>query len=308
MPSTITHTYIGIDTMNKLNNKPKKMIQKHFNNYKVYCQNMDVLYFYHILLLKTNKIQDLGHRFHKEKVFEYFNTLINDNKANKNEELFTFIAGLITHYQADSIMHPYINFLSNNKKNNLITDKHFEIETYLDNYFINKYETNNYQKTNNTNLVFNYTKEPIIIDEINKIFKLHFNFQNIGNIYYQSLNEMKFVFKYIRHDKYGIKKKIYEIIDLNPFNIKRTKYLSYHFHLDNDDYYLNTNHQIWWNVKDKTKTSNKSFLELYDEVTNKSSYIINELYQYIFENKNVNLKALIGNISYSTGLPISPIQ
>ena len=67
MPSTITHAYIGLDTVNKLNNKPRKIINDRIDNYKIYCQNMDVLYFYHLLLLVNNKVRHLGHEFHHQK-------------------------------------------------------------------------------------------------------------------------------------------------------------------------------------------------------------------------------------------------
>lgn len=306
MPSTITHAYIGIDTLKLLNTKPKNIIQNNINNYKIYCQNMDILYFYHLLLLKKNKIQDLGHRFHNENVFNSFELLINDNKKNKNHELFTFIAGLITHYKADSIIHPFIDYYAHNDKKVLQINKHFEFETYIDNYFIKKNETNDYKKINNSKLVFNYTKKQIIKDEINKLFQTFFNADNIGQKYYQALKEMAFVFKHIRYDKYGIKKHLYQFIDILPLNIRKTKYLSYHFNLDNDNYYLNLKHNTWFNYKNKKLTSNKSFLELYNDVTIESAYIINKLYEYIFENKQVNLRKLIGNNSYSSGLPISP--
>ncbi len=305
MPSTLTHTYIGLETIKKINKKPKEIINKHINNYKVYCQNMDILYFYHIFLLKSNNIQKIGHVFHNEHIYDSFEMLINDNKNNKDLELFTFICGLITHYIADSIMHPYIDFLSHNNNRILQIDKHFEIETYIDNYLVNKYENGNYKKDNNSSIVFNYTKEKIIEDELNKLYKFYWNYDNMGKIYYRALKEMHFVFKYIRHDKYGIKKKIYQILDLNPFNIRRFKYLSYYFDLNNDEYYLNLNHQEWFNYKNKKQISNKSFLDLMDDVTKKSSYIINNLYEYIFNNREIDLYKLIGNNSYSSGLPIN---
>ena len=150
MPSTITHAFIGLDTIDKLDIKPKKIIKSHINNYKVYCQNMDVLYFYHIFLLKKNKIEELGHLFHHKHVFDTFNMLIEDNKLNKDLELFTFIAGLITHYQADTIMHPFVNHFANTKNEKEKTDKHFEVETYIDNYFINTRINSNHKKYNNT--------------------------------------------------------------------------------------------------------------------------------------------------------------
>ena len=306
MPSSITHAYIGLDTINKLDLKPKKIIENHIDNFKIYCQSMDVLYFYHIMLLFNNKVMDVGHRFHQEKVLESFKLLINDNKKNKDSELFTLIAGLITHYKADSIMHPFIDYLAHNSNNRLRIDKHFEIETYIDNYFINQKEKGNYKRINNGKLIFNYTKKPIIKDEINKLFMDLFNKPNMGSKYFRSLDEMSFVFKYIRHDKYGIKKKIFQLIDLNPFHIRKTKYLSSHFDLDNNKYYLNLDNKTWFNYQNKEIKSNKSFLDLYNDVINQSSSIINELYKYIYENKKLDLYKLIGNNSYATGLSISP--
>ena len=46
------------------------------------------------------------------------------------------------------------------------------------------------------------------------------------------------------------------------------------------------------------------FFDLYQIVINESSEIINTLYEYIYENKKINLKEVVGNNSYSTGLPI----
>ncbi len=296
MPSTITHAFIGLDTIDKLNNKPKKIITDRINNYKVYCQNTDVLYFYHIFLLKHNLVQNIGHEFHHKHVFDSFNLLIEDNKINKDLELFTLIAGFITHYQADAIMHPYVNSMIYDKweEKNI----HFEIETYIDNYFVNTRLNSNHKKYNNTDFVFNYTEEEIIKKELNKLFMTYFSYPCMGEKYYQALKEMKFAYNHCRYDKYGIKRMLYQIIDFNPFDIQRTKYLSYHFDLKDNDYYLNLNHKEW---KNNDEISTKSFLDLYDDVLNNASIIINELYEYIFENKKVDTKKLVKNLDYGTG-------
>ena len=303
MPSTITHAFIGLDTIDKLNNKPKKIINDHINNYKVYCQNMDILYFYHIYLLKSNKIQDLGHKFHHEHVFDSFNLLIEDNKKNKDLELFTFISGLISHYQADTTIHPYVNSFTDYTCESKRFSKHFEVETYIDNYFIYERLNHNHKKYNPTKFIFTYTEEDIIKEELDKLFSLFFNYPHMGKKYYRSLKEMAFTYDYVRYDKYGIKKKLYQIIDLNPFDIKRTKYLSYHFDLDNNPYYFNLDHNKWID-KETKQSSTKSFFDLYDETIDKSSYIINELYSYIFEDKKVDTKKLVKNLDYGNGLEI----
>ena len=299
MPSTITHAFIGLDTINKLDNKPKEIINNHINNYKVYCQNTDVLYFYHIFLLKHNLVQNIGHKFHHEHVYESFNMLIEDNKINKDLELFTLIAGFIAHYQADTIIHPYVNSLIYDKDEE--KNIHFEIETYLDNYFVNERLCKDHKRYNNTDFVFNYTEEEIVKEVLNKIFKRYFNYPNMGDKYYRALKEMKFAYNHCRYDKYGIKRIIYQILDFHPFNIQRTKYLSYHFDLKNNNYYLNLDHKEWLNNGVKT---NKSLLDLYEEVLVNSSYIINELYKYIFEEKEMDTKKLVKNLDYGNGLEI----
>lgn len=268
---------------------------------------MDILYFYHILLLKKNKVSTLGHTFHNQKVFDAFSLLINDNKKNQNHELFTFIAGLITHYQADSIMHPYINYIAKEINTKIKTNGHFEIETYLDNYFIKKKSLVEPKKYNNTKFIFNYTKEKIICDELDKLFQDLFNYNNLGKKYYQALKDMKFVYNYIRYDKHGIKKRIYQLIDLNPIrSLPRVTYLSYYFDTNNDDFYLNLKNHKWFNLDNPKLQSTKSFLDLYQDVTNESSKIINELYEYIFHDKKIDLKKLIKNKSYANGLNLSP--
>ena len=307
MPSSIVHAYIGLDTLNKLNSKPKSIIEKHIDNYKVYCQNMDVLYFYHILLLFNNKVQDLGHKIHYENTNDFFKILIEDNKENKDHELFTFIAGLITHYRADSTIHPYVNYISENNSETKRFNDHFAMETYLDNYFIKERMKINHKKYNNTKFVFNYQKKNIIKDEITKVYQKLYNYPNMGKKYYRALDEMRFVFNHVRYDKYGIKKNIYKIIDLNPFkSIPRVRYLSYYFDLDHNDEYLNTNHNTWYNPSNKELVSTKSFHDLYQDVLDKASTTINELYEYIYNNKKIDIDKLIGNLSYANGLPLSP--
>ena len=305
MPSSVVHAYIGLDTLEKLNSKPKTIIEKHIDNYKVYCQNMDILYFYHILLLFQNKIQNLGYKIHHEKTNEFFKILIEDNKKNKDPELFTFISGLMTHYKADSTIHPYVDYYSEKNTETQRKNNHFMIETYLDNYFIKNRMHINHKKYNNTNFIFNYQKKDIIEKEITKVYQKLYNYPNMGKKYYRALKEMKFVFNYLRYDKYGIKRFFYKIIDLNPIkSIRRVEYLSYHFDLDNDESILNTNHSTWYNRKKTNLVSTKSFYDLYDDVINMSSFTINELYEYIFNNKNVDLDKLIGNLSYANGLPL----
>lgn len=304
MPSTITHTYIALDTLDKLNKEPKELILKNIEDYKTFASSMDILYFYNIFLFKKNIIQEVGHEWHHINTFNTFNDIIKFNKEDKDSIIFTLLSGLITHYVADSTLHPYINYLAYPLHGIKLTDKHFEIETVLDQYMIIKKEKTNYIENKTYKLQFNNKKNDKIINILNYLFNKYYSVNNVGTKYYKALKSMKFVFKYLRYDKYGIKKKIYHILDKNKFNIRRCEYLSYNFKIQNKEFYLNNNKKEWFYPKDNTIKSNKSFEELYSEIINKSSNIINKIYNYIYLNKEINLKELIPDLSYSTGLLI----
>jgi len=301
MPSTITHTYISLDTLKKIKSSPKKIIENYIEDYKTFAQGMDILYFYHIFSLKKSYVECLGHKFHNYKTNEIFKYIIEQNKRNKSNMIFTFLVGLITHYVADSTIHPYVNYLAKNDNPLLQRDKHFEIETVLDNYMVNK-NNGYYKKFKNYKLQFNNKRNQEIINLINNIFEKFFNTKNIGKKYYHSIKEMKFTFRFIRFDQFGIKRKIFKLIDKNKLKVRRTKYLSYNFDLNNLDFYLNSNNKEWYNIKDKSIKSNLNFEDLYKNVVEKASNIINNLYDYIYLNKEVDLDKLLENKSYSTGL------
>ena len=233
MPSTITHTYLSMDVFAKLNKKPQNIIKNYLEDYKSFAQGTDILYFHHILLFFGNDVIDIGHKFHNYKTNEIFKFIINYNKESKKDIIFTYLSGLINHYVADSTIHPYINYLAYNEKRLLQKDKHFEIEATLDNYMLSKHYRD-YNKYKNYKLQFNNKKNPDIVKLLNELFLKFFNYKNMGNIYYRSLKEMRFVFKYIRYDKYRIKQRIYSLIDKNHFKVRRTKYLSYNFLLEKD--------------------------------------------------------------------------
>ena len=304
MPSSIVHRYIGLDILDKLDKKPKDIINKRLNNYILYCQCTDVLYFYRIIGFGGKRIQNLGHQFHWGNVFNSFNYLVNLNKENKDPELFAFIAGFITHYKADSTCHPYINYRSMDNNKIKMYDNHFMVETYLDSYYLQKRENVNPRKYRMYKLVFNHTKEKVIEDAVEGLYKNVFNAEGVGKCYYKGASSMRRVFKYIRFDRFRIKKQLLKLIDLNHFNVRRTRYLSYNFPLDKDDYILNLSHEEWYNNRDESIRSTKSFDDLWKDVVNNSIPIINELYKYIFENKKVDLYKLIGNVSLSSGLPL----
>lgn len=311
MPSSITHAYIAKDVYSRLDKKIKTKFQKNdLENFKTYSQGPDLFYFYNIFFPISKKSRDIikfGRYCHHNQVNELFINLTKKVKKSKNFDEFLFLIGLTCHYIADSTMHPYINYQSSLlvKKNYTNRDAHFKIETYLDNYMIKKNEKINYKEFKVHEFCFNLEKNENVVNLLNKSFQEVFNENNIGEIYFKSLKDMKLFFKYLRYDHKKCKNYFYNFANIFAKRIFRdVRYLSYNFDLDNDNFYLNLNHDIWHNVENPNLKSNLSFLELYREVVLQTKLTIEKLYEYVYENKRVDLEKLFGNKSYSTGLII----
>lgn len=312
MPSSITHGYIAKDVYEVLDKKIKNKFREFdLENYKTYSQGPDLYYFYNIVLpinKRSREIIEFGHYMHNNKVNEFFINLSKRVKESKNFQEFLFLIGLTTHYLADSKIHPFINYQASLyiKKHSTKKDNHFMIETYIDNYMIKKREKNNYKKFKVHDFCFNLKYSSDVECLLNNSIKEVFNEKDMGKFYYKALKDMKRFFRVFRFDPIGYKKYLFKI--LNPIAkrcFRDVRYLSYNFNLDKDIEYLNLNNRNWFNTENKKLKSNKSFLELYDEVVIDSKNTILELYNYVYENKEVDLEKLFGNKSYSNGLKLN---
>lgn len=308
MPSTITHSYFSIDVYNKLDSKYKKNIN--LNKLKVFAQGPDIYYFYNFLIgKKAKKIYSIGDIIHKNNIDNYFYNIIKyikDNDLYDNEEIKSYLYGIVCHYILDTNIHPYIIYHTgiynkNIKETHKYNGKHQEMEYYLDCYIIDKYEKINHKKYKMYKIL-NIKLNKSLKELINITNKKTYNINNTFYYYNKSLKYMYLFFKYINYDKYGIKRKIYKIIDkiLNNHLIKLEE-LSYH--IENYEYikYLNTN-KTTWNHPSSNKEYNYSFNELYNISIDKCIKTITKIDDMI--NTNINKKEIfkLFNLSYITGL------
>lgn len=302
MPSSVTHAYIAQDVYKILDKKIKTKFNNYIEDYKTYSQGPDIFYFYNIVLpitKKSREIMKLGSFIHKNKIEKLLISLTNQIKETKNVNQFLFLCGLITHYITDSTIHPLINYKASLIKNFVLSEKdsHFLLETYLDNYMIKEKENINYKKFKIHEFCFNLKENKDIINLLNYSFKKVYNKDNIGNYYFLALKDMKTFFKVFRYDPTGYKRKIYNILNIFTNKLFRDiRYLSYNFSLDKDIFYLNLNHDNWHSIYNKDIKGQESFLDLYDLVLEKTKDVITILYEYIYEDKNINLNKLYNDL------------
>lgn len=312
MAGTITHAYFSLDLYDRLSIKSKELLMDEKESLKMFAQNTDILFFYNIMNFKKGKkIRNFGYRSQKIKVYEFFSTLINYIKYNNhqyNPQVISYLYGMLSHYVLDSTIHPFIiyktgNFNKKDKSTYKYNHLHNEIESYFDNYLLTIRKGINPHKFKCYNFCFNvdsFNKE--LIEVMDFTYKEVFGINNFHEYYLKSSRQMKLFYRIFRYDPIGIKKVFYSIIDfISPKFLLRKVPLSYHINKKGKKEFLNLEHQKWYNPTDKRTKSNESILELYTKALGKTTNMIQEINQYMYYDKKINLKKVIGNLSYETG-------
>lgn len=312
MASTLTHAYFIMDVYERLSMNSRELLVTEKELLKTAAQNMDVLFFYNLANLKKGKkVRDFGEFFHRHKVFEFFETLINYIKYNDfqyDSEVMAFLYGMLSHYILDSTIHPYVvyrtgHYDKHDKSTYKYNQWHGEMESYFDNYLVMIRENKEPWKFKCHEFCFNTKKIGTGLKEVmNFTYKEVWGIDNFSDYYLISIKQMKFFYRIFRYDPFGLKRKFYQVVDfICPRSLLRTVPLSYYMNMKKNRWFLNLEHKKWYNPTDKRTSSTKSLLELYTTSLDQTVNTIREINQYLYYDKKVSLQKLIKNNSYLTG-------
>lgn len=310
MPATITHAYFAKDVFDILPSDIKNSID--CSRIKMFGQGMDSLYFYNRFSIMPGKsIREFCDFFHRNKSQEFFINLINFIKVNKLQndmDVCSFLAGMICHYVLDSTIHPFIIYKTgvfDKKFKNTYKYNHIHefMETFLDNDMVMRRNKSNPYKFRLDKFCFNTRNFSSNLTKlIDYTYRKTFSMENMGSIYYKSLKQMKNALYVFRRDPYGIKKACYKTVDtFTPKRCFRFESISYHYPLDDNHNYLNSDHSIWRNPADYNLTSTDSFIDLYVTSIKNAKVLICASFDYI-NGKEIELEKIFTNNSYVTGL------
>lgn len=313
MPATITHAYFAKELYDKLDKTIKNSIKYEKKSLLMFAQNTDPLMFYNIMNLKKGKtIRKYQYICHSTKINDFFKNLILYIKKNnyyKNPRVLAFLYGFISHYSLDGHMHPFIfyktgEFDKKDKSTIKYNCLHNYMETFFDNIIVKEKLKANYKNFNIDKFCFDlkiFDQE--LNNTINYAFYKTYNLKYMDKIYYNSLKQMKTFLKLFRKDTYGLKKICYKSIDIiTPNNSFIFDSLSYNQSILDTNDYLNIKYKEWNYPIDKNITSTKSFYNIYNDSLTEALYLINQIHNYFYNNKNINIDNLFKNRSYVTGI------
>lgn len=314
MPSSMTHCYFCEDVYKKCNKNIKSNLKNNINFFKVFGQGPDPYFFYDFHLTKKSKeIHKINDAMQHTNVNKHFISLINYiNKKNYyyNSQVMSYLYGQICHFVLDSTVHPYIIYYTGiYKENKPSTFKynglHEEMEYYIDCYMIwqrEKIMPKNFKIYKYLFNISDFNSE--LLTTIDDVTYVVYGFQNVGNIYYKSILDMKKFYHIFNYDKYGIKKIIYSLMDfICRDRCIRKKELSFNVNPNSKLYYLNNEKNTWNHPCDISEKYNLSFFEIYDLALIKAVNIINTVDDMLNRKKidNNKLEKLFGNLHYGTG-------
>ena len=135
MPAEYTHQIIAEKVYEKLPEELRSRAGDLFS-FDLGAQGADIFYFLHPF-----RRRNLGKIFHNEKVYETFESF-RKAAVGADDTVLSYIAGYITHYAADCILHPYVYSLTQKMIDTESTRRvrwHSYIESDLDTYFVKKF-------------------------------------------------------------------------------------------------------------------------------------------------------------------------
>lgn len=311
MPDLVTHHYFGREVYQELDENLKRNID--LDVYDFATAGPDPFFFVSFLSRKKNKSYlEFGGYMHRHQTSQFLKTLIMETKTYP--KLKSYLYGFLTHYFLDTYAHPYIfhftgNYDVENDESIIYRGLHTKLERAIDCYIIKNY----------------YHKNPYhfkIYKHILKLKKLHSDFQEPLDKVYDEVYGMKngyvLVNKSIKDqrkfyhfifDRWGIKNKLFSILDNGKSSLDFTVLSYYGKEIDDVDIF-NLKQRLWTNPQDHNITSNDSFFNLVEKAKRKAIDTIKVVENYV-NGENVDLDSYIMDISYITGLPCSdnrPLQ
>lgn len=314
MASSVTHDYFSMDVYSKLDDKIKKKLDSNINDYKCFAQGPDPYFFYDFHLSKKAKeIFKIDSAMQHSFVNKHFISLvnyINEKNYYSNSQVMAYLYGQICHFVLDSTVHPFIVYNTgiydeSDKLTYKYNGLHEEMEYYIDIYLIWKREGITPRKYKVYKNILNISKfNDELKDLIDNVTKDVYNFDNVSQIYYKSIKDMKKFYYVFNYDKFGIKKLVYKIMDIVCQNrLVKKEELSFFVDPNSKIYYLNNERKIWNHPCASNEKYDLSFFDLYNTAIDRATNLI-EIIDKMLYNKSIDnnkLEKHIGNLDYGTG-------
>ena len=267
MPSYKTHSIHGEILLPQIDKKVD--IDK--EDLKAYCLGPDAM------MLTDNSSFNNQHSSKTKEYFEQLLKIIKEKKLSDNKEVMAFLYGQIDHFVLDSTTHPLIYYMTEKKPSNIVK-YHSLLEMWIDEYISKKYnkkESIYYHKF--------FMKDKKLVSLCDELYNKVYSRRN-GGIKYSIGMFYTIAFEVIRKNSQL----------LIPYMTKR---------VGNRETVscLNLKHKTWYNPETGEERK-ASFDDLWKKSFDISLETIEDVNNYLYNDKPLNNSLINNNTSYNTGL------
>lgn len=323
MPGFTTHYIFGLKSYRHLDScRLKYLISRYRGLYQLGLQGPD-MFFYYIPGLRHRGFNNVGSTMHSYRTGDFFETFIrhigSTDSNTRQGQAIAYLAGLLSHYAADSICHPYIYALSDHcveHPNAASYGRHAELENDIDAILLWHYKKKKPSEFSQTATILLNGQEIQFISRflsecINSVYypvTVHSTFRVTPAMVHRSIIAMKIGTRTLSDSK-GHKRLGLAVLESL---VMRRPVASAKMVTDGVvDYHgcLNTAHEPWINPWDPSLISTESFPDLFGKTIEKTDGIFRMLNHSIecpisLQRQNLEeLLTVIGSNSYHSGLP-----
>ena len=279
MPSYKTHAIHGEMILPNINKKVD--IDK--EDIKAYCMGPDAL------ILTDYRLFELQHVKSTRKYFRTLIKLIKQYKLQDNSETMAFLYGQLDHFILDMIMHPLIYYMTNELPRDYIMEPHGIVENLIDDYVVQKFDRNEdvyYHKVT--------ISSRKLMKLVNDAYEKVYHSKNISFKYSLGMVLINIYDSLIRRDKLFLAKTVMKLIKFGD--------VSYHKDYKKVLPYLNLEHNLWLNPE-TGEESYASFDNLWEKANEVALETIQDVNNYLYQDKRLKNPIIMNDTSFNTGLP-----
>jgi hypothetical protein len=284
VPSILTHCLCGDEAVNKCNSEMmKKVIAENKDIFYLGCQGPDPFLFYHYLPFKSkdriSTVRKCSRLIHRNKVNDFFFSMLNYAKRKNEEQLFVYIAGFLAHNAMDSIAHPYINYQTGSiYKNTLRLHQIFENQIDLAMLKLMNIERKDYRA--DKKVVKLKDKAVNLAEMMVYCIKEVFDYEVTAKDVIESYDDMAVAEKILtdsKKTKYGFFKGIENLMKKPNIAVSMMLPLKYDQQMDA----MNYRQKLWYNPCDLSSETTEAFEDLFDRAVKQTAAILDLLGEYI---------------------------
>ncbi len=305
MPAAYIHENIAKNSLETILSAPS-YIKNNIYAYEMGAQGPDFLFYYNVLKFwdKDSSPNELGNDMHNKHINDFFKAVLVSAK-NEGDAARAWLAGFVTHYAADTTIHPFVYASTDNEDGSRNITAHLVLESQFDTWYFREMQGNT-----------GIPRQAICSKKMNHTQKLQVAKAlscACGEVYpqkglssaqaYQSIGDMNKVIS-ILYSPYKIKRGIFSLIEKI---IKKPQVILCHAtaHKPPESDYLNLNNKIWENPWDKSIKSSSSLPELMETASELAAKYTKTVIDFFSGEISLDEAAeVLGNRSYASGLTV----